>query len=56
MDASLNSEHESGLVIADSFVTDFILGKYMRAVKSATEDYWVGGNKLLFTRLVSVSI
>lgn len=56
MDAGLNSEHKSGLAIADSFVTDFMLGKYMRAVKSATEDHWIGGNKLNFTRLVSVSI
>lgn len=56
MDAGLNSEHESGLAIADSFVTDFMLGKYMRAVKSATEDHWIGGNKLNFPRLVSVSI
>ena len=37
------------------FVTDSMLGKYMRAVKSATEDYWIGGNKFHFTRLVSVS-
>lgn len=55
MDAGLNSEHESGLALADGFVTDSMLGKYIRAVKSATEDYWIGGNKFHFTRLVSVS-